>query len=345
MKDRIERLRASLEEPLLVGDRVNVRYLVGLSSSNAVLLVEADRLRLFTDFRYAETARAAPGVEVVETPRDLYGDLPRHLSGRIGFEAESLTYARWKALADAGLDLVPRSGLVERLRAVKDETELAALRKAARITDQAYERLARERFTGRTERELAWWMESLFHSLGADGPAFAVTVGSGPNGARPHTSSGDRTIGPGETVVVDAGAAVDGYNADCTRTFAVGDIPDELRRRYDVCLDAQVAALAAVRGGVTGREADAVARDRIAAAGLGDEFRHGLGHGIGLLVHEAPTLRPESADTLAAGNAVTVEPGIYLEGVGGVRIEDLVVVTEGEPEVLSPFTKELVTVE
>jgi Xaa-Pro aminopeptidase len=344
MSDRVDRLRASLEEPLLVSDPTNLRYLTGFASSNAVLLVEPDRLRLFADFRYAEAGRAVREVEFVQTPRALYADLPRHLSGRIGFEADSLTWARWRTLADGGFDLVPRTGLVESLRKVKDEGELEAIRRAAAITDEVFERLAGERFTGRTERELAWWIERLFRELGADGLSFDVTVATGPNGSRPHAEPGERTVEPGHLIVVDAGCVVDGYCSDCTRTFAAGDLPDELRRRYEVCLEAELAALEAVRPGATGREADAAARDRIAEAGFGEEFGHGLGHGVGLAVHEAPTLRPESSDTLAAGNVVTVEPGIYLAGAGGVRIEDLVVVRDGGPEVLSRFTKELVTV-
>ena len=344
MSDRVDRLRASLEEPLLVSDPTNLSYLTGFASSNAVLLVEPDRVRLFADFRYAEAGRAVPGVEFLQTPRALYPELPRHLSGRIGFEAESLTYARWRTLADGGLDLVPRTGLVESLRAVKDEGELEAIRRAAAITDEVFERLAGERFTGRSEAELAWWIERLFRELGADGLSFDVTVATGPNGSRPHAEPGERTVEPGHAIVVDAGCVVDGYCSDCTRTFAAGELPDELRRRYDVCLEAEVAALEVVRPGVTGRDADAAARDRIAEAGFGEEFGHGLGHGVGLAVHEAPSLRRESSDTLAAGNVVTVEPGIYLPGVGGVRIEDLVVVTDDGPELLSRFTKELVTV-
>jgi Xaa-Pro aminopeptidase len=239
---------------------------------------------------------------------------------------------------------VPRSGLVERLRAVKDEGELAAIRRAGEIASRVFEDLAGERVTGRSERELAWWIERRFHDLGAEGPSFDVVVAAGPHGASPHTTLGDRPIEPGQTVVVDAGCVVDGYCSDCTRTFATGELPEELRRAYDVCREAQAAALEAVRPGAAGSEVDAVARDRIGAAGFGEAFGHGLGHGVGLLGHEAPTLRPESTDTLAAGNVVTVEPGIYLRGLGGIRIEDLVVVTDGEPEVLTTFTKELVTV-
>jgi Xaa-Pro aminopeptidase len=344
VKGRVERLREALEEPLLVTHGVNVRYLVGFASSNAALFVEPDRVRLFSDFRYAETGRAVEGVEFVETKRSLVAALAELLEGSVGFEADAVSVASWETLRAGGLELVPRRGLVEALRAVKDDEELDAIRRAGAVTSEAYDRLAEERFTGRTERELAWRLDELFHELGAQAPAFETIVASGPNSAKPHARPTDRVVEAGETVVVDAGALVDGYCADCTRTFATGPLPDELRSAYTVCLEAQLAGLAATRAGVTGIDADGAARDRIEAAGLGERFGHGLGHGVGLEVHEAPRLSRESADTLAAGNVATVEPGIYLEGLGGIRIEDLVIVTDGEPEVLTSSTKDLVTV-
>ena len=341
---RIDRLRASLEEALLVSNGPNVRYLTGFESSNAALLVEPERVRLFSDFRYAEAGRAVAGVEFVETRRNLYAGLAEQLSGRIGFEAADLTYARWETLRGGGLELVARSGIVERLRAVKDDRELDAIRRAAELAGRGLDRLVQEPFVGKTEAELAWMLERFIREEGADGHAFEIGLGSGPNGALPHAHPGKRRIEANELVIVDFGATVDGYRSDCTRTFATGDLEEDLRRIYDVCLEAQEAALAAVRAGAHGNDVDAVARDRISEAGYGDQFGHGLGHGVGLLVHEAPTLRPESEDTLEPGNVVTVEPGIYLPGRGGVRIEDLVVVTDGEPEVLTSFTKQLVTV-
>jgi Xaa-Pro aminopeptidase len=340
---RVDRVRARVEAPLLVTNPVDVAYLTGLDSSSAALLVEPDRLRLFTDFRYAEKARSL-GLEVVEVPRNLLAGLPEHLPPRVEFEAEHLTYASWAALDGAGIELVPRLELVQGVRAVKEPAELDAIRRAAAITNECFARLAEERFTGRTERELAWWLESLMHDLGADGAAFPVIVAAGPNGASPHASSGDRTIEAGQAVVVDAAAKLGGYCSDCTRTFATGELPAQLARSYDVCLRAQVEALGAVRPGAAGRDVDAVARDAIAAGGLGELFGHGLGHGVGLEIHEQPRLRPESEDVLAPGGVVTVEPGIYHPGVGGVRIEDLVVVTDDGPEVLTSFTKELITV-
>jgi Xaa-Pro aminopeptidase len=341
---RVDTLRASLEEPLLVTIGVNIRYLVGFSSSNAALFVEPDRVRLFSDFRYAGAARAVEGVEFVETKRSLVGALAELLEGAVGFEADAVSYASWEVLRAGGLELVPRRGLVEALRAVKDESELEKTRRAGEITSEAYARFAEERFVGRTERELAWRLDELFHELGADAPAFETIVASGPNAAKPHARPTDRTMEAGETVVIDAGAMVDGYNADCTRTFATGPLAVALEAAYEATLEGQLAGLEAVRAGVTGVDADAAARDRIEAAGLGKKFGHGLGHGVGLEVHEAPRLSRESTDTLAAGNVVTVEPGVYLEGLGGIRIEDLVVVTGDDPEVLTSFGKDLITV-
>jgi len=341
---RIDRLREALEEPLLVSHGVNVRYLTGFSSSNAALLVEPDQVRLFSDFRYAEVARAVEAVEFVETKRSLVAALAHLLEGRIGFEADAVSYASWETLAAGGLELVPRRGLVEALRAVKDKDELDAIRRAAEITSEGYARFAEESFIGRSERDLAWRLDELFHELGAHAPAFESIVACGPNAARPHARPTDRKLEAGETLVVDAGAMVDGYCADCTRTFATGPLPDELKDAYVVCLEGQLAGLEAVRADTTGIDADAAARDTIEAAGLGGNFGHGLGHGVGLEVHEAPRLSTESNDTLVAGNVVTVEPGVYLEGLGGIRIEDLVIVQDGAPEVLTGFTKDLVTV-
>lgn len=345
MRERVERLRGQLEEPLLVTSAVNVRYLTGFVSSNAAVLVEPERVGLFSDFRYAEQGRSIEGVQFEEVPRNLLAGLAQRLSGRIGFEADALTYAGFETLSGGGLELVPRRGLVERLRSVKDAGELDAIRRATEVTNRAFARLAGERFSGRTERELAWLMEQLLHEEGGGGAAFPVIAAAGPSGASPHTEPGDRVAEPGQTVIVDAGATLDGYQSDCTRTFAVGGLEGRLREAYELCLEAQLAALGAVRAGVRGREADAVPRRLIDATDFAGTFGHGLGHGVGLEVHEAPTLRPESEDVLVAGNVVSVEPGIYLSGEGGVRIEDLVIVREDGVEILTSFPKEPTIVE
>ena len=343
---RIDRLRGSLEEPLLVTTPANVFYLTGFASSNAALLVEPDAgTRLFTDSRYAERAPRTEGVEVVETKRALIRALGELLHGRVGFEPHGVTFADYSALVDAGLDLVPRAGAVEALRAVKEPGELEHLTHAAEVADAAFSDLLEERWVGRTERELAWRLEQHLHDRGAQAVAFPSIVAGGPNGATPHAETGDRVVEAGTTVVVDWGCTIRGYHSDCTRTVATGELPDELRRAYDVCRDAQQAAVDGVRAGLTGVAADAIARDRIVAGGFGERFGHGLGHGVGVMVHEAPRLSTEYQDTLVPGNVVTVEPGIYISGLGGVRIEDLVVVREDGVDVLTSISKDLIAVE
>ncbi|HEU5216548.1 MAG TPA: aminopeptidase P family protein [Gaiellaceae bacterium] len=345
MSKRIERLQELLEEPLLVTNLVNVHYLTGFESSNAALLVEPGRVRLFTDFRYIEVAQAIEGVETVQTKRSLIAWLADELDGRIGFEANVLPFSFAEQLREGGVDLVPRTGLVEQLRAVKDEGELETFRRACAITDRMFERLVDEvRFVGRPERDVAWDIQRLYHEEGADEPAFEAIVGSGPTGARPHARAGDRVIEPGELVVIDTGCRVDGYVSDYTRTLATGELDVEMRDAYDVVRAAQQAGLDAIRAGRTGVDVDAAARDVIEASDFAGTFGHGLGHGLGLDVHEAPRLSTESPDTLAAGNVVTVEPGVYLPGRFGIRIEDDVVVAEDGLENPVRFTKELVTV-
>jgi Xaa-Pro aminopeptidase len=350
MNERIERLRGELGElgaaTFLVTNSVNVRYLTGFDSSNAALLVSGDRLVVATDGRYVEAARGLDGVEVHAADRDVLGWLGDRLGelaeGPVAFEADTVTVAGHQALSANGAGLLPASGVVLGLRSVKDDDELEAIRRAGRVTTETFERLAGEPLVGRTEAAVAWSMEQALRDEGADALAFPVIVASGPNSALPHHHPGEREIGAGEAVIVDAGALIDGYCSDCTRTFATGPLPDELRQAYALCRSAQESARAAVRPGVTGRQLDAIARTEIEESGLAPVV-HGLGHGVGLEVHELPVLRPTSTEVLAAGNVVTVEPGVYLAGKGGVRIEDLVVVGDEGPEVLTGFTKDLLT--
>jgi Xaa-Pro aminopeptidase len=346
MSARIDALRARLDGPLLVTNLVNILYLTGFDSSNAALLVEPDGAtpRLFTDFRYITTARELEGVEPVLVKRAVTRDLAGRLEGRIQFEADTLAYSQHELLASGGLELVPTSGVVEALRAVKDADEIDRTRHSARAAERAFEALTAETWVGRTEKELAWRLRQLLHAHGADELAFDMAVAAGRNGAKPHGGPTDELVEAGTLVVVDWGARIDGYCSDCTRTLATGRLPKEVRRIYDVCLEAQLAAVEGIRPGMTGVEADKLARDVIVAAGYGDSFGHGLGHGVGLAVHEAPRLSSESSDTLEVGNVVTIEPGIYLPGVAGVRIEDLAVVREDGVELLSGFPKELTLV-
>jgi Xaa-Pro aminopeptidase len=343
--ERLERLRARLDAPFLVTNLTNVFYLTGFESSNAALLVDpGGDAQLFTDFRYLEAAQGVEGVEAVMTKRALLRDVAARLEGKLAFEADALPYSQFEVLAGGGLELVPTTGLVEGLRVVKDEAELAKIRRAARVAERAFEALTAETWVGRTEKDVAWRLRQLMHAHGADGVSFDAAIAAGANGSLPHAEPTENVIETRRLVVADFGARVDGYCSDCTRTVATGALPKELRRIYDVCREAQEASIAEIRAGMTGVEADAIARGIIDDAGYGEQFGHGLGHGVGLEIHEAPRLSTESTDTLAAGNVVTIEPGIYVPGVGGVRIEDLAIVGEDGVELLTTFPKDLITV-
>jgi Xaa-Pro aminopeptidase len=343
--ERRSRLAATLEQPLLVTRGVNVVYLTGFESSNAALRLDPDgAATLYTDFRYLEAAQTLDGVEVTPVRRALVGELAELLRGAVAFEASHLSVADAETLRAGGVELVPTHGVVEALRALKDAGEIAAIRRAAAAADRAFEALTAETWIGHSESELAWRLRQLLHAHGADELSFETLIATGANGSRPHHHPGAALLEPRSLVIADFGARLDGYCSDCTRTMHTGGLPDELARIYAVCLEAQQAAVAGIRPGMSGAEADSLAREVISAAGYGAEFGHGLGHGVGLEVHELPRLRPESTDRLSPGQVVTVEPGIYLPGVGGVRIEDLAVVRDGGLEVLSSFPKELIGV-
>ena len=350
MSDRAARLEPLLAErdldALVVTNLVNVRYLTGYTGTNGACIVGPDRRVFFTDFRYVDQAeREVSDFDRVRAGRELLADVAGALSGRVGFDDGHLSvrlHARLQELAD-GVELLPAGGLVEQLRAVKEPAELAAIRAAAELADGVFRLLAETGLAGRTETEVAWQAEREFRERGAEGPSFPVIVAAAENGALPHAQPRDVPIPPDALVVVDMGCRVDGYCSDCTRTFAVGSPGDEALEAHELVRTAQLAALNAVRAGAEGRAVDSVARDLITEAGRGDEFGHGLGHGVGLEVHEEPRLAQSAEACLEAGNVVTVEPGVYVSGRFGVRIEDLVVVTDGEPEVLTPFTKELIT--
>jgi Xaa-Pro aminopeptidase len=347
---RVERLVAELEglgaESFLVTHPVNVFWLTGFESSNAACLVSADGVVLATDGRYIEAARRVEGVEPLQAERDLIAWIARKLGdlahGAVVFEADHVTVAQYEPIRESGVELVPSKSALKGLRAVKSPDELDSIRASAAVNDAMYRRLAGESLVGRAETDVAWWIVRTLHEEGADAVGFDPIVAGGPNAAVPHHHPGERLIGPNETVIVDAGATVDGYRSDCTRTFATGELPDELTQAYDLCRSAQANALTEVQAGGDARAIDAVARHEIETAGIAPVL-HGLGHGVGLEVHELPILSDVSEAILAPGNVVTVEPGVYLAGKGGIRIEDLVIVEEGGAEVLTPFTRDLVT--
>jgi Xaa-Pro aminopeptidase len=348
--DRVDRVRARVEEAgaesILVTTPVDVRYLTGLASSNAACVVRRDAVVVATDGRYLEAARSVDGVEVVQAERDLLAWLGPRLRdlapGPVAFQADDVTVAQHEPLRESGVELVPTTGLMRRIRAVKSAEELDRVRASAAVHQAMIRRLAEERLVGRTEIEVAWWIVCTLGEEGADTVAFDPIVGAGPNAAIPHHHPGDRAIGRNETVVVDSGAVLDGYYSDCTRTFATGELPGDLAEAYELCRAAQGRGLEAVRAGASTRAIDAVARREIEGSGLAP-ILHGLGHGVGLELQELPYLNDSYDAELEPGNVVTVEPGVYLAGKGGVRIEDLVIVTDDGPEVLTGFTKDLVT--
>jgi Xaa-Pro aminopeptidase len=352
MRGRGDRLEAALAEReldrMLVTDLTNVRYLTGFTGTNGACICGKGLRLFFTDFRYTERAAAeVAGWEPITVEGDWLAAIAERLEGRVGFEDDQMavrSLAKLKEKLAEGVEAVPAGGAVEKLRRVKDDGELAAIEEASKLADQVWEWSVERGFTGRTERDVARAAEARIRELGGD-PSFPAIVAAGPNGALPHAEPGEREIGRGELVVFDMGAQLDGYCSDGTRTYATGDPGEAGRAVYATVLEAQLTGLDAVRAGVKGEEVDVVARKVIDDAGHAKHFGHGLGHGVGLEVHEGPRLSPKSDDVLSAGEVVTVEPGIYLPGNLGVRIEDFVVVTEDGYRNLSTVPKELTVVD
>jgi Xaa-Pro aminopeptidase len=350
---RGEKVEAELAEreldALLVTSLVQVRWLTGFSGSNAVALLGPGLRRFVTDFRYLTQSAGEVGEEWErEIAPDLLAQaakgLPREGALRLGFDDAAMTvrdHARLRDLVPDGVELVAAAGLVDRLRAIKDAAEQEKVRAAARLADAALEEVLGRGLAGRTEHDVALDLEFAMRRMGAEAVSFPPIVAAGGHGALPHAQPRDVEIPQGTMVVVDWGAFLDGYASDCTRTFATGEPDPRDREIYELVLRAQEEALAAVRPGPTGREVDAVARAIIDAAGHAEHFGHGLGHGVGLEVHEGPRLSKQSDDRLEAGMVVTVEPGVYMPGAVGVRIEDLVIVTADGGEVVSTLPKEL----
>jgi Xaa-Pro aminopeptidase len=343
--DRLAELVAERElERLLVTDLVNVRYLTGFGGTNGACVCGPGVRTLLTDFRYTERAEAeVEGWDVVTVKEDWLAGVAERLAGRTGFEDGQMTVrtrGRLEEKLPDGVELEAAGGLVEKLRRVKDEEELAAIAAAAELADEVWGWSLERGLGGRSERDVARAAEARIRELGAE-PSFPAIVAAGPDGALPHAEAGEREIGAGELVVFDMGAKLDDYCSDGTRTFAVGEPGERARETYATVLAAQEASLEAVAAGVGGEQLDAVAREAIVAAGHGERFGHGLGHGVGLEVHEAPRVSPRSEDVLEAGEVVTIEPGVYLPGELGVRIEDLVVVTADGHRNLSGLPKQL----
>ncbi len=353
MSTRAERLESGLAEKeldaLVITNLVNVRYLTGYTGSNGAAVVGPGLRVFFTDFRYlTQAAEQVPDeFERAQGQRDLLGEVAERLSGRVGFEDATMSvrqHERFRGLVGDGVEMVPAADLVEKLRAVKEPAEVERIRTAARLADEALTAVLERGLVGRTEHEVAVDLEHTMRVLGADAPSFPSIVAHGPHGALPHAVPRQDPIAAGKLITIDWGAILDGYCSDCTRTYATGNLEDDAAAGYELVRAVQEKSVEAVRAGADGKDVDSLGRDEIAAAGHGDHYGHGLGHGVGLEVHESPNLSQRSTDTLVAGNIVTVEPGIYVPGRFGVRIEDLVAVTEDACDVLSGLPKSLAVV-
>jgi Xaa-Pro aminopeptidase len=352
VSERAGRLASRLDglgvDAMLVTNLVNVEYLSGFGGSNAACLVSGERRVFFTDFRYAEQAEGlADDWQVEIVSGDWLDGIAHFIEGRVGIEDDRMTVRAHRRLAGAlgeGCELIDAGGAVETLRRIKDAGEISAIAAAAALTDALYSEVFEHGLAGRTEADVAALIVARMREEGAE-PSFAPIVAAGPNGALPHAEPGPREIGRDELVVIDMGAKLDGYCSDCTRTVATGEVDPQAAEIHAVALEANEAALTEVRAGAVAERVDGVARQVIEDAGYGDQFGHGLGHGVGMEVHEAPRLGPRSDDVLAAGDVVTIEPGIYVSGRFGVRIEDLVVVGEsGIERNLSTQPKGLVVI-
>ncbi len=356
---RLNRLRDKLQQngldTILISQPENRFYLSGFSGSAGYLVISQDHALIATDFRYfQQSERQAPDFQLVKMQGGkplgwLLEALSQTRPRRLGFEAEDVSFSFYtalkKALAGMPSDQRPRlmatRNLVESLRIVKDPSEMEEIQRAAAMADGALEKVVPGIEAGMTEKQVAWELEKAMREQGADAISFETIVASGPNGALPHHRPGDRVIREGEPIVIDMGARVNGYCSDITRTVVVGTPDEKLKKVYDTVLGAQLTAIATVQSGMTGHDADGLARIVIDKAGYGDKFGHSLGHGIGLAVHESPIVGPRGSTTLEQDMVFTIEPGIYLPGWGGVRIEDMVVLENDKARVITRTPKGL----
>jgi Xaa-Pro aminopeptidase len=351
MTDRLGKLRSQLApkgfDAIIISQAENRRYLSGFTGSAGFLLISQQRAILATDFRYVEQAQSqAPDFDIIKIQGEIAKWFPRLSSEldahKLGFEGKDISFSLYKELTKATgegrkeISLVPTDGLVESLRAVKDKEELKLIEKAAVLADAVLTEILPQVKPGISEKELAWEIESFLRRNGSEPVPFELIVASGPNSALPHARPTDKIIRGSEPVVIDIGAKVEGYTSDITRTICLGEGDSNFHRIYDIVLGAQLTAMTTLQIGMTGEQVDRLARTVIEQAGYKDAFGHGLGHGVGLATHEEPRLGSNSTDILAEGMVFTIEPGIYISGWGGVRIEDMVVLEEGK---VRPLTK------
>ena len=354
LKDRLQKLRQRLAEnkidSILVSQPENRYYLSGFDGSSGFLLITPQNSILATDFRYLEQARIqAPDYEILQITNDVADWFPQLVAdlnlGKLGFEAGHITFTMYRQLTEAlnkaqsRLSLVPIDGLVESLRVIKEPEEIELITKASEMTDDAFNYIQGEIHTGMSEKEVAWEIEKFLREHGSQSLPFEVIVASGPNSALPHAKPSSRAIQPGEPIIIDIGARVGGYCSDLSRTIYLGVPDNTFNKVYDIVLGAQLTAIATIKEGMTGEEADSLAREVIKQADYGEAFGHGLGHGVGLVPHEPPRLGPNSVEHLVDGMVFTVEPGIYLTGWGGVRIEDIVTMESGKLRAITKAKK------
>jgi len=353
---RLRKLRTSITEKgldaLLLSQPKNLLYISGFTGSSGWLLISGQNAILATDFRYVEQAKGeSPDFEIIQTKRELRDWLPGLVSDlgwhKFGFEADFISYEGYHKLSEAiktkqaNLELVPTTSIVEQLRSIKDSEELGFITKAVELVDAAFEKAKAIIHPGITEKEAAWQIEKFLRQEGSEGMPFEIIVASGPNSALPHARPTEKTIRSNEPVLIDMGARINSYCSDFTRTLFLGKADKTFREIYNIALKAQTIAIQKVESGMDASQADRLARSAIEQAGYGDAFGHGLGHGVGLAVHESPTLGPNSSDYLTDGMVFTIEPGIYLAGQGGVRIEDIVVLENSRARVLTRAKKDL----
>lgn len=353
MNPRLQRVRDGLSEraldAILITDLRNWRYLTGFTGDAGVLIVSQGQVLMVTDFRYYEqVGLQAPDCELVKAPKAVHTTLAEVVTQQgfqtLGFESQHVTVetlGKWKA-AMPQISWVETANVVESLRQIKDADEIAKIEQAVHIADEAMAHIMGWIRPGMTEQEVAWELEVQMRTHGAEALSFPIIMASGPNGSMPHAGVTERTIAAGDPMVIDMGCVVGGYCSDLTRSFCVGEASEEYKKIWDTVLEAQLAVEAAIAPGVSGVDADEAARRVIYGAGYEGKFGHGTGHGVGLAIHEATRLSMTSTDTLREGMVVTVEPGIYIPGWGGVRIEDMVVVTEDGCRVLTRVAKQSV---
>jgi Xaa-Pro aminopeptidase len=350
MNRRLKNLRQALAEnkvdAILITQAENRRYLSGFDGSAGYLLISDKKALLATDFRYTEQAgNQAPDFEIIRIKGKVAEWLPGLVSGlgikNLGFEAEDVSFNAYQQFTGAvtDIEMVPVEGVVEKLRAVKEPAEIKYIEKAVEIADKAYNKVSNEIEAGMTEKQVAWELEKSLRENSSEAIPFEIIVASGPNAALPHAKPTERVINPGEPVLIDMGAKYRGYASDLTRTMCLGKPGDKFMAIYKTVLDAQEAAESIIKRGMTGHQADSAAREIIEKAGYGERFGHSLGHGIGLAPHEMPYLSPHNEETLEDGMVFTVEPGIYLSGWGGVRIEDTAVMENGKTRVITKARK------